>query len=197
VIGLQGGYNLQFSYNYLVGLEGDFSWGRDHSSVSFVGGDPALGAFSTNTITTTIDWTASLRGKLGYVIGPRLLYATAGVSFMNMNMAGNGGYGHSNIFGGGDFFTTVASSSNYSLTKTLVGPTVGVGIEEMLASKWLVRAEYLFADYGNVNFGNVLIGSTYSDNVTCHCTLVSTTAGTASARVMTQTFRLGLSLKLP
>jgi opacity protein-like surface antigen len=28
VIGLQGGYNLQFSYNYLVGLEGDFSWGR-------------------------------------------------------------------------------------------------------------------------------------------------------------------------
>jgi opacity protein-like surface antigen len=116
---------------------------------------------------------------------------------MNMNMAGNGGYGHSHIFGGGDFFTTVSSSSNYSLTKTLVCPAVGVGIEEMLAGKWLVRAEYLFADYGNVNFGNVLIGSTYSDNVTCHCTVVSTTAGTASARVMTQTFRLGLSLRLP
>jgi outer membrane immunogenic protein len=197
VFGLQGGYNLLFAPNFLAGIEADFSGGGERSTTSFTSAGGPLGAVSSNSFTTTIDWSASVRGRLGYVSGPWMLYATAGVSFLNMGMSGHGGYGKSATFGGGDFFTTVSSSSSYSLSKTPTAPVFGGGIEKMLPNNLLVRAEYLFADYGTVNFGNALIVNSYSDNNTCHCTVSSITSGTPSAHVVTQTVRLGLSVKIP
>jgi outer membrane immunogenic protein len=62
VAGVQVGYNWQFQ-QFVYGLEGD---------VSFAGGD--------------LDWMATLRGRAGYLIDPRLLvYATAGVGYVGAN----------------------------------------------------------------------------------------------------------------
>ncbi len=39
-----------------------------------------------------------------------------------------------------------------STSDTRVGWTVGAGVEFMVASNWLVRGEYRYADYGRYNF---------------------------------------------
>ena len=61
----------------------------------------------------------------------------------------------------------------------------------------MLRVEYLFAYYGNVNFGNAVINSSYFDNFNCFCTITSTSSGNVSASLSTQTLRIGISTKLP
>jgi len=59
--GVQLGYNWQ-SYKIVYGVEGDISFSGEHS----------------------IDWLASARGRLGYLIQPRVLvYGTAGLGLVN------------------------------------------------------------------------------------------------------------------
>jgi outer membrane immunogenic protein len=59
--GVQVGYNWQ-AHQIVYGVEGDISFSGEHS----------------------IDWLASARGRLGYLIQPRLLvYGTAGVGLVN------------------------------------------------------------------------------------------------------------------
>jgi outer membrane immunogenic protein len=61
VAGAQVGYNWQWSPSILYGVEAD---------ISLADGD--------------VDWLASIRGRVGYLIEPRLLaYVTAGLGFAN------------------------------------------------------------------------------------------------------------------
>jgi outer membrane immunogenic protein len=72
--GVQLGYNWQAN-QIVYGVEGDFSLSGAHS----------------------IDWLASARGRLGYLIDPRLLvYGTAGLGLVNGNGT-DAGF----VFGGG------------------------------------------------------------------------------------------------
>ena len=159
--------------------------------------DPVTGAVSTNVFKATTDWSASLRSRFGYVNGPWLLYGTAGVSFLRTTVSGAGGFSATGcIITCSDSFVT-SSSSVFSLSKTLVGGIVGVGAERVFDNKVLLRVEYLFADYGRVNFGDVAITSSYQDNIICHCSVTQTSVGNASAYVTTQTVRVGASVKIP
>jgi outer membrane immunogenic protein len=137
--GFEAGYNWQPSY-LLFGLEGDIE--SFHLSGSATTG-PILyhGGAGTFTLTSnaSTDWLATARGRLGYVAGSWLFYATGGAAFTDLH--GNFSFAET-AFGG---------SEAASLSSSKTGYTVGGGIETSLSREWSVKAEYLFVDFGTVS----------------------------------------------
>jgi outer membrane immunogenic protein len=103
--GVQLGYNWQ-ARQIVYGVEGDISLSDAHS----------------------IDWLASLRGRVGYLIQPRILvYGTAGLGLVN---------------GGG----------------TDAGFVYGLGVEGKLTRTMSARLEYLAYDTDNAHWHSDTVG---------------------------------------
>jgi outer membrane immunogenic protein len=200
VLGVHGGLNSQVNAHWIVGLESDVSFGRGSAGFSVTQRDPANLTYGAANFSASIDWSATLRARLGYAVGSSLFYATGGVAVTQVSMSANGGFSGGDSFTCGDFFTCIFSTNSvsaFSAKKAMVGGVVGAGMEQLLGRNWILRLEYLFAYYGNVNFGNAVISTTYFDNFICNCTINSTGVGPVSASVSTQTVRVGVSYRLP
>ena len=70
--GLQFGYNLQFGPQWLIGIEGELYWTSAQGTAN-IGN-----TVQTATLTTDHNWYDTIDGRLGYVIGPVLVYAKGG-----------------------------------------------------------------------------------------------------------------------
>jgi len=233
VFGLLAGQNFIVQSPFLIGWEADVTFGKKTSTTSggvstsisipnnlFLYAPPGAASFGVvgaNSVSATIDWSASLRARLGYVIDAWLLYGTFGASLQRVTLSGFSGFAGagSNFIcqdrgprppgtdGSADycdgFFGGFAtnSASSFSLTKTLLGAVVGVGGERLIGTNLTLRVEYLAAFYGRVEFGNVVVNSSYTDNFFCNCTVNSSVLGTVSANITTQTLRVGLAAKFP
>lgn len=133
------GCNVQFN-SWVVGIEGD--WSGTHLSDTQVGpnlflnGTP-IGSGSVS-FSRTVDWLASIRGRLGYTVTPNtLLYVTGGGAWAKTDFSGT------DIFAGGVCPNCVSTA--YSATVT--GWVIGGGVEwAPWSNNWLVRAEYLHYD---------------------------------------------------
>jgi outer membrane immunogenic protein len=145
--GAHFGYNLQYSPNWLVGLEGDWSWGRSKASVAATGtGIDSSGdgfTFRQNS-EITLTWQATLRARAGYVIDRSLWYVTGGVAFARVKWSD--AFAATDPTFGVDS-TNLAASSSASTVRT--GWVVGVGVEQMLAQNFSWRVEYLYEDFGD------------------------------------------------
>jgi opacity protein-like surface antigen len=115
--GVQAGYNYQVAPNWLIGIEEEFS-GTTASDTSF--------GFRSDH-----NWYDTLSGRLGYVMGPWLLYAKGGAAWMNADY----------------------SVPDISVNVTRTGWNIGGGAEYMLAPRWSVKAEYNFLDFGKEDIG--------------------------------------------
>jgi outer membrane immunogenic protein len=134
--GVHAGYNWQASPNFLIGIEGDWSWTDNNASqsintrtaagVPFAPPSPAV--MSRNT-----DWLASIRGRLGVLVTPNLLlYGTGGAAFAHTNFAAT--------------LSSVPPGTVWAVNfdDTRVGWVAGGGAEWAVTSNWLLRAEYLY-----------------------------------------------------
>jgi opacity protein-like surface antigen len=121
--GVQAGYNYQVAPNWLVGIEGELSW------TSASGG-------SSSVIHSDHNWYDTLDARLGYVMGPWLLYAKGGAAWMNADY----------------------SVAPFSTNVTRSGWNIGAGAEFMLAPQWSAKAEYNFLDFGKDNLGGLFSG---------------------------------------
>jgi outer membrane immunogenic protein len=133
--GVTLGYNWQFSPIGLIGIEGDVGYlGTKRSFQDVSDSDTFVGVKST--------WYSTVRGRLGYVTGPSLLYVTGGGAWVRLE----------ETFGGsaGVAPTTVKTTDG--------GWTVGGGIETKLSRGWTSKTEYLFVDLGSHSFGTVTTG---------------------------------------
>ncbi len=128
--GLTAGYNWQFDPHWLVGAEGDFGW-LDIDRTNIEWNDFPLVGLKTN-------WYGTVRGRLGYVVGPSLLYVTGGGAWVHLT---------DTFGGGGASFATTNSS-------TPTGWTIGGGIETKLSRAWTAKTEYLYIDAGSTNFAS-------------------------------------------
>lgn len=129
--GLTLGYNWQFSPNGLFGIEGDLGYlGTKRNFDDF----DEIPAFNVGVKST---WYSTLRGRLGYVTGPSLLYVTGGAAWVRLEETA------------GTAAATVVSKS------TETGWTAGVGIETKLSRSWTAKTEYLYIDVGSNSFGGV------------------------------------------
>jgi outer membrane immunogenic protein len=127
--GGQIGYNWMLQNNLLLGVEGDASWSGISGSgtETFSPGVSAVGNYS-------IDWLATLRGRLGYVMGDWMPYVTAGAAFAGANRSTN----------------AIGGPASASATHT--GWTVGVGAEWAFQPTWTFKAEYKYIDLGTENY---------------------------------------------
>ena len=138
--GVQAGYDWQFAPNWVLGVEGQYSWlSGTNQSVAFGGtlnGAPGVFTYADNQ-----RGLASVTGRLGYTWGPALLYVKGGWAYAD--------YSSSLTFvpnAGG--FAAVAIDSKKD------GYTVGGGLEYLFAPNWSGKIEYQYYDFGNVDLGN-------------------------------------------
>lgn len=144
--GLQVGADYQFAPNWVVGIEGQYSWLGNNNSVIFPGGF----VYTNNQRAL-----GSVTGRLGYTWGPALLYVKGGYAYSNnsetLTLAG--------------VPTAFAFDSNHR-----DGYTVGAGLEYLFAQNWSAKAEYQYYNFGSSRFvtpaGLVPLGSFTTDDHT-------------------------------
>jgi high affinity Mn2+ porin len=125
VPGLTG--SLQTGANRRIG-----SWviGAEADSVFAGPRDPAR--IVPRRYDSSVDVISSVRGRIGYAIGPLLPYATAGVAFGHFHVLQNDA--------GGEF---ARQTGHWQ-----AGWTAGLGIEALLGGGWSGRIEYRHAEFG-------------------------------------------------
>lgn len=142
--GVEGGYNYMIG-PWLFGLEADWTSldlknTSDRSLVSTL--NPAM-RFTLNQHIKT-DWMVSVRPRIGYTMGPWLVYATTGLAFSELKYSA-------------EFFdnraATDAITASASSTKT--GWTAGLGGGYALTPQWSLKGEWLYADFGHVGSAQV------------------------------------------
>lgn len=150
--GGQIGYNWQVHQSAVVGAEADiqgiagsgFRTGTYQLAPRANTGDNVFGMVSTSR---NISYLGTIRGKIGYLVIPKLLvYGTGGLAYggvaSNISISGA-----ALPATGGSPFTT---NGSYSENRT--GWTVGGGAEWMFLKDWSAKAEYLYYDLGNLSY---------------------------------------------
>jgi outer membrane immunogenic protein len=175
--GAQAGYNIQRG-RFVFGLEGDLGYlGLSASkSVSFKP-DSCTGYYSADHkayFTYGADMCAinakyssssglygDITGRLGYALDRTLFYAKGGVAFLDANFKAN--YSGQNCLTLGICGRGGPSIFNYDHSDTLVGWTIGAGVEYALSPSWSLKAEYQHFDFGSMSYsysGCVSVGGT-------------------------------------
>ncbi|MBR1088694.1 porin family protein [Bradyrhizobium manausense] len=180
VAGGQAGYNWQ-SANWVFGVEGDLNWSDEKGRAIFscAGVAPAGGpclpgltflpagglAGTTLTIDQKLQWFGTLRGRVGILATPKVLfYGTGGLAFGEIKTTGT----MTGFNPGGVALASVGSTST-----TRAGWTVGVGIEGKITQNWSAKLEYLYMDLGRFDSGPFTLapaGSTIATNVSSRFT---------------------------
>jgi high affinity Mn2+ porin len=128
--GVQAGYNYQLPSGMLLGVEADFSFPNYLTSNSVV----SSLATARSDVTEQSDYMGTARGRVGYVAGPWLVYATGGLAWA-----------------GERFLNTPAIGSDEKTLHTRLGWAAGGGVEYALAPDWSVRLEYLYSQFGKAD----------------------------------------------
>src|ERR1700724_1867151 len=127
--GLQGGADYQFAPNWVLGIEGQYSWlGGNYINASFPGG----AIYNNNQ-----RGLGSITGRVGYTWGPGLVYVKGGYAYSDNNETVT-------AFGVPVFFATDTDHKN--------GYTIGLGVEYMFAPNWSAKAEYMYYNFGDARF---------------------------------------------
>jgi outer membrane immunogenic protein len=148
--GLQAGADYQFAPNWVLGIEGQWSWlGSNNNGVAFTGAGTGY-VFNSNQ-----RGLGSVTGRVGYTWGPALLYV-------------KGGYAYSDY---SDSLTLNLVPQPFALSSNHHdGYTVGAGLEYMFAQNWSAKVEYQYYNFGNTSFVTppvlAAFGSTRNDEHT-------------------------------
>jgi opacity protein-like surface antigen len=166
--GIEGGYNYQFSNNWVLGAEGDVAatnvrGGRTAGTADGLSaGGASLGtsvAFTPAffTVQDKTNWMATATGRVGYSWGRTLFYGKAGVAFEDSSINAACIFGptaQNGIVGGA---SPIKSCLNQALVNTAgfstanntrVGWTLGYGTEFDLGKNWSAKAEYDYLSFG-------------------------------------------------
>jgi outer membrane immunogenic protein len=127
--GVQVGGDYQFAPNWVLGIEGQYSWLANNN-----GGVIFPGAF---VYTNNQRGLGSVTGRVGYTWGPALLYVKGGYAFSDNN---------ENVTFGGAPIAFAFDSDHKN------GYTVGAGVEYMFAQNWSAKVEYQYYNFGRSRF---------------------------------------------
>ena len=166
------GYNWQIAPLWVIGVEADVAWGHNNNTLAGIPGTYGTcglcvspGATAVDSSNVKLGWDGSSRGRVGFLITPMwLLYATGGVAWQQADI---------NATCDGSFASWCIAARNETFSTTKVGWTVGGGAEMLLWSNWLLRAEYRYADYGNIS--HTFFAGSNADEVEMHKSLKTNT----------------------
>ncbi len=147
-------------------------------SVTVITSSPTAALVTTATTTGSfaqkLPWFGTLRARLGVEPVDRVLfYATGGLALGEVDSSA--AFTVTTSAPGGTTTTTASAAAS----NTLVGWTVGGGIEWAFWERWSAKAEYLYIDFGT--FSNTLTG------------IGSFPTITASSHVTDNIFRVGVN----
>ena len=137
--GFQAGYNYMTPSRWVIGIEADASFPNTIAGMStFTSATAGTASYSEQ-----VEFSSTLRGRVGYAPGHWLFYATGGLAFSfdrftRTQLAG--------MPAGG---TALPGQVENLFLVPRVGGAAGVGVEYALPANWTARLEYLFADYGS------------------------------------------------
>jgi outer membrane immunogenic protein len=202
--GLYGGYNWQMNA-FVFGVEADFAGMSvgNSSTGTFVFpstlpggpvGPPTLTFPGANSF--EVDWQATLRGRVGFAANDWMFYGTGGLALAGIREAQNVG----------NLIANSSSTSQFSSNDTRFGWVAGGGIEKMFGPNWVLRVEYLHADYGHANHATTLMEPAGTlINISCNPGttafvvpaggFASTAGCSISNHVTTDLVRVGVSYK--
>jgi len=140
--GLQFGADYQFAPNWLVGIEGQYSFLEGSIGVNLPDGS----AYSNRQ-----SGLGSLTGRFGYVWGPGMVYAKGGYAYSS-----NG----ERVTEAGIPVTFTKSGDNSN------GWTVGTGLEFLIAPNWSAKIEYQYYNFGKTTLLTPEIGKFTTDDNT-------------------------------
>jgi outer membrane immunogenic protein len=149
LFGVQGGFNWHLNPVVVVGVEADWQWTNESTTMSVTGADqfPAVATFSY-TAQEKIKSLATARARLGWAHNDYLWYVTGGAAWASID---------SNFTLTSSFPpTTFASPFNASFNTSRTGWTIGGGVETCFLNYgphnyWSAKLEYLFVDLGTIN----------------------------------------------
>ena len=137
--GVQLGHNWQRGAT-LFGIEGELGY-MDLLGLDDNGADPASpGGDTVSSVNGGLF--GALTGRLGAVSGATLLYAKGGVAFLNAGV---------NVDDGCAVAPCGGATLEVNGEDTLIGWTIGGGIERALSPGWTVKAEYMYYDFGSID----------------------------------------------
>jgi outer membrane immunogenic protein len=198
--------------NWVVGLEGDWSWKNAESSLSPSSSVLIVDNFGDTSLRTDRFFGSvkqksdySIRGRLGTLITPwSLLYATGGVAFSEIS--GSFSYAGTLCEGVASTASPCTSSSSFATATattavtwndTRTGYTVGGGWESELFPGWKWRAEYRWTDFGDYTktFGLATRCVGFSGPASS-CTASPSSSVSINLKESFHTFRIGLAFDL-
>jgi outer membrane immunogenic protein len=154
--GGQIGINWQFEKIWVAGIEADIGGvASSQSSHAFASSLPIFPGVSptlvqTATISRELDYLGTVRGRLGLLFGPSLLfYGTVGLAYGGVSASTSIAQ---NVLGPNPL-TPPAWTGAGAYSGTLVGWTGGAGAEWMFLPNWSTKVEYLHYDLGAGNYG--------------------------------------------
>lgn len=161
--GVTAGWNRQEGH-LVAGFEGDVSY-SDADGHSTIAGAPSP---ATSTVLSgDLKYLATARARLGYAMGPVLLYGTGGFAASELKFR----RGYTN---------TAGASLAGDDTRRYLGFTYGAGAEYAMGPKWSVKAEYL-----KLNLGERMYRNGYSDG----------SYGVANVRLDRDLYRVGVNYR--
>jgi outer membrane immunogenic protein len=134
VIGGQMGCDYQFDYtNWVLGAEGAVSGAnlRGNTNVAMPLGNPG----DIATVTAKTDFLPSVTARLGYALGPWLLYVRGGAAWAGDKYSVTG--------------TFLGAAYGFEGLDNRFGWTGGGGVEWAFADLWSARLEYDYAQLGH------------------------------------------------
>jgi outer membrane immunogenic protein len=159
--GGQIGYNYQFATSWVVGLEADIQGiegGNGTASVFTVTprgpAAPGLNVQTTDTVSKSLNYLGTVRGRFGYLFTPTLLiFGDGGLAYGGIN-SDTGIFGAEVPFTGSSPFFGLGRAST-----TRVGWTAGGGAEWMFLPNWSAKVEYAYYDLGSVTYSSAPLTS--------------------------------------
>jgi len=170
-----GGYNGAFA---TANKYRSVSWGRPDGEGIASGTANRFydrTAVGGGTLSANVDYIGTVRGRLGWLASPTLLlYGTGGLAYGGVSVSANDAVtvGNSWIRSGNWNFSLgnviqnsgtwnharssllSSTSSSTSYSDTLVGWTVGGGVEWLFLPNWSAKLEALYYDLGSVSFNS-------------------------------------------
>jgi outer membrane immunogenic protein len=140
--GGQAGYNWQAN-SFVYGLEADLSGMNLKSEASGRLNGPASADLAAKT-----DWYGSVRGRLGWIAGPWLLYGTGGLAYGKVDLSSR----FDTIFP--IVGTVVPGSLNAETSPLRVGWVAGAGFEYLLLPNVTLGVGYQHVDLGSVSLAS-------------------------------------------
>lgn len=157
--GLSAGYDYQFANRLVVGVAADIAKSQiSGSQVTYaLEGESGNIAGNLNRVRqfeavqkTSIDWLATVRGRLGYAFNDRLMvYATGGAAFLRQDDERTQ---YLAVPNGVLAPTTTAAAFTESASLTRTGYAFGGGAEYAIGSGWSLTGEFLMSVFGQKEY---------------------------------------------